>query len=310
MARVYKEHGHEFREITSKGGRFSMSFVPELGGIGTSLRLKTAAGDRELLWLHQDFWKEGSTSRYGGWPFLFPICGRLERACEAEYYLYKGKRYKMPIHGFASRQAWRVSDERDDFIQMVLVDTQETREQYPFSFQVSLSYSLSDDGLLCEQTYANTGHEPMPYYAGFHPYFATPRPDEGKDLGLVDFSPVERYVYNERLTDVVDTVPALSFPERITEPGINEQLHRMPAGGNCSRLSLPDGTLFVLEAHGQTDPALFPFIQLFTQKEHPFFCMEPWMGTPNMLNTVAGSRWLQPGQEERGTIRVQITRMP
>jgi len=80
-----------------------MVFVPELGGMGVSLTCETATGLRELLWMHNEFWQEGSTCRYGGWPFLFPICARLERDGDPECYLYRGRRYRMPIHGFASR---------------------------------------------------------------------------------------------------------------------------------------------------------------------------------------------------------------
>lgn len=306
MARIYSAHGYEFREISSPGGRLRMALVPEVGGMGTSLRCGTGEDARELLWLHEDFWKEGSTQRYGGWPFLFPICARLERDGEPECYLYRGRRYRMPIHGFASRVPWRVVDETDHSICMRLNDNEQTREQYPFSFEVTLAYSLEDDRIVCEQRYCNTGDKPMPYYAGFHPYFATPRTGAGKEECTVDLHPTCRYVYNSRLTDTVGTAEAMKFPIPITEPGINEQLFRVPQGDCRAEMTLHDGLRFRVEASGNQDDGMYPFIQLFTQKEHPFFCIEPWMGAPNMLNAVEGSRWIAPHEEEYGIFSVKV----
>ena len=34
--------------------------------------------------------------------------------------------------------------------------------------------------------------------------------------------------------------------------------------------------------------------------DQPFFCVEPWMGHPNAMNTVAGVHWLAPGGSVRG----------
>ena len=304
MARVYTKFGFEFHEIQSEEGRFRMTFVPELGGIGVSLVYKTAHGEKEMLWMHEKFWQGGDACRYGGWPFLFPICGRLERDGIAGAYLYRGDRYLMPIHGVACRQAWRVASEDAHSIRLVLTDSGQTRHEYPFSFEVSLAYRLTGEGLTCEQTYRNTGEHPMPYYAGFHPYFATPRSGEGKEQCRVEFNPEHRYLYNERLTDLTGSAPVLKFPCAVTEPAINEQLHRLPQGINESRLIIPGAYAVTMSVYGREDASMFPFIQLFTQKEHPFFCIEPWMGAPNTLNTVEGARWLAPGAEESGVLHL------
>ena len=306
MARVYQAHGYELREIQSPGGRLRMAFVPELGGMGVSLICETTQGVRELLWLHDDFWKEGSTQHYGGWPFLFPICARLERDGIPECYLYRGRRYQMPIHGFASRIPWRVEAEEEHSLRLMLRDNEETRRQFPFSFEVELDYRLLDEEVVCTQRYRNTGEQPMPYYAGFHPYFATPGSAEGKEACQVELHPTCRYVYNSRLTDTVDTVEAIKFPIPITEPGINEQLFRVRPGELRAVLTLDEGRRITVEASGGADNGMFPFIQLFTRPELPFFCVEPWMGAPNTLNAVEGSRWLGPGEEEHGVLRVRV----
>ena len=76
--------------IISPDGQTRASFVPELGGVGCSIIMPHQGKSRELLYLHDNFWEKDLQDLRGGWPFLFPICGRLEL-----------KEYQLPIHGFA-----------------------------------------------------------------------------------------------------------------------------------------------------------------------------------------------------------------
>ena len=93
---------------------------------------------------------------------------------------------------------------------------------------------------------------------------------------------------------------------RSSLPAINERITRVGEDREA-KLRLPDGLTIHLAAEGVEDSDLFPYIQLYTMADKPFFCVEPWMAFPNALNTVAGARWLKPGQSERGMLRVWIT---
>ena len=70
---------------------------------------------------------------------------------------------------------------------------------------------------------------------------------------------------------------------------------------------MPDGTTIHMIAEGVEDKDMFPYVQLYTVEDQPFFCVEPWMGFPNALNTVAGSRWLEPGRSEKGVLKIWTT---
>lgn len=281
------------------------TFVPQLGAIGSSLKLPSPEGSRETLFQHEHFWDPASDQTRGGLPFLFPICGRLERGGEAETYLYDAHRYPMKIHGFAHRMAWRVvaADSPSELV-MECCDDEATREQYPFAFRVRLTYRVEPGALVCEQHYHNRGDRPMPYYAGFHPYFLTPPPGKGKSGVSVDLTPKRVLAYNARLTDIagVKTQPPV-FPASVTDPAINEQLIEWQDGTRAS-LRFPDGFALHLCAGSDEHPSMFPYVQLYTMDDKPFFCIEPWMGFPNALNTVAGVRWIAPGASERGGLRI------
>lgn len=291
--------------IVSPDGRTRASFVPEKGGVGSSLIMPWQNQDRELLYQHQHFWQRDNHDLPGGWPFIFPICARIERDSIFGNYLYDGELYNLPIHGFASSLPWQVvsNPQQPNRIVLTLKETTATLKCYPFNFNITLEYQVENNIFMCHQTYTNTGNKPLPYYAGFHPYFLTPLPQQGKDEVLLDYKPIRRFRYNERLTDLVGTQQLFPLPASIADPIINEQLVELSADKNIT-LNFPDGFKFTLRAEGVDDNNMFRYVQLYTQSTEPFICIEPWMSFPNALNSVAGVRWLQPGQSEHGYLQL------
>ena len=295
MSARHIQNGHDVFSIVSPDGGTKASFVPEKGGTGSSLVI----GGRGMLFLHDFFWDRQTEKIPGGWPFLFPICGRLERGGQAGQYLYDGRIYKMPSHGFGPRVLWAVVESgRADTLILQLTDTAATREMYPFRFEVQLTYRAEKGALVCEQSYSNRGDVPMPYYAGFHPYFRTPAPGSGKEAVALDYKPVRAFRYNERFTDLAEPVPPPAVPVSAHADAVLEQRLTMVGADRELRLTTPGAP----DIHMSAD--IFPYIQLYTMTDKPFFCVEPWMAFPNALNTVAGARWLKPGQAERGVFRV------
>ncbi len=308
VALIEQRNGHEIWTIASKDRSAQASFLPDRGGMGVSFRIIDQGASRELLYVQSALWELSSVDACGGWPFLFPICGRLKHDGQLEHYLHDGEVYRMPIHGFGPRAAWTASSESDDELQLSLTDNEDTYACYPFRFRVVLTYQVKSKELTCRQEIENRGDNPMPYYAGFHPYFLTPPASDGKDAVQVDFEPAERLLYNEDLTQVVGSTNPLTFPASVAQPELNEQLHRL-GPNTTAHIIYPDGLTLHLEARGQgTDDHPFPYVQLYTKENKPFFCVEPWMGVPNALNTGEGVRWLQPGQRETAIISLRAER--
>ena len=304
MADKREQSGFETWTIVSQDGRSSATFVPAKGGVGSSLVIK----GRELLYRHEFFWQQEPVERIpGGWPFLFPTCGRLERGGTPGVYLYDGRLYQLPSHGFGPRLPWKVMEASEpNELTLMLQHTAETFENYPFEFEVRLRYRMENDALVCEQFYRNNGSRTMPYYAGFHPYFLTPGAAQGKEQVTLDYRPTRRLVYNQTLTDLVGEGDLPRLPVSVCEPTINEIL-TLVGEDKETRLVMPDGLTVHMAAEGVNDPDLFPYIQLYTIPEKPFFCVEPWMGFPNALNTLLGARLLAPGAEDKGKLRVWTT---
>ena len=56
-----------------------------------------------------------------------------------------------------------------------------------------------------------------------------------------------------------------------------------------------------------TADELYRHLVVYTPPGQPFFCVEPWMGFPNAMNTLLGARLLAPGAEDKGKLRVWTT---
>lgn len=289
--------------ICSQDGKTRATFVPAIGGVASSIIMPYANSERELLYQHTYFWDKEVKDLPGAWPFIFPICARIERGGVPGNYLYDGHLYNLPIHGISWWLPWNVTNFTQDTIILALSDNQETLKRYPFHFHIELKYQISDKKLACYQTYSNTGNKPMPYYAGFHPYFLTPKPGEGKEKVMLNYHAKRRFIYNDKLTDLIGEQKLLNMPISIADPKINEQLVEL-SEDKTSSLSFPDGFQLSMKAEGTEDPNMFKYVQVYTQPHKPFVCIEPWMGFPNAMNTVAGCRFLKPNESEHGIIQL------
>lgn len=304
MATKTLEQNRTIWTLTSNDGGTRIRFLPEWGGVAHSWTVPFRGKPRELLYPHEHFWDPETTRIRGGWPFLFPICGRMSRGGREEQYLLNGRVYRMPIHGFGSRMPWEVvGGGTDDQLAMRLTDTPDTRAMFPFPFEVRLDYRVGPGELVCRQTVTNPGREPMPYATGFHPYFLTPPVGAGKDAVRIDLPARRRLVYNEGLTDLAGEAPPSPMPSPVSNPAINETLNEIAGRDEC-RMIFPDGLVIHLTELPSGGPPLFKFVQLYHMPEKPFFCIEHWTAHPNSLNTVDGMRWLPPGGSESAAFRV------
>ena len=296
MAPARIPNGIRVLSIVSDGGETRADVVPELGGIVSSLRL---AGGRECLFRHEWFWDPATPETRGGIPLLFPACGRLLHDGVPGQYRVGGRSYVLPIHGFAMRMAWETVDaSRSDSLRLRLADSPSTRAAFPFAFELELLYAVSPNGFSCRLAVRNRGDQPMPFCAGFHPYFATPPPGRGKENTLYEAHSRARHFYDSTWTRVAGSAPPPAFPLSVAAEDVRGGLLEMDKT-NETRIRFPDG--FEIR---QTASPLFRFRQLHSPPDEPFFCDEPWMAPAGSLNRPGGARLLPPGGTESGTISI------
>jgi len=188
---------------------------------------------------------------------------------------------------------WTAEPVEENELRLIFTDDETTRTMYPFSFRVEITYRIEDDRFVAEPLFTNRSDPaagPMPFYAGFHPYIATPGPGAGKSEVTVDHSPLKRLAYNASLNDLVGEAPCPVFPQAVTSPELRELLTVVPPDNEVV-MRFPDG--FSLHC---TTSGHYGYVQHYTMEEKGFFCFEPWMSHPNSFNTAGACTWVEPGE--------------
>lgn len=136
-------------------------------------------GNFDYIWNNMPVWPKHA-------PVLFPAIGRSEK----DKYFYNGQEYEMPQHGFVADEDFEVEANDGDKLVLSLVDNDTTRKYYPFSFKLTITFTLSDAGLNFHFDVANTDDKEFSFSLGSHPAFNVPIDGEGsfEDYDL-DFEP-------------------------------------------------------------------------------------------------------------------------
>jgi len=260
---------------------------PERGGIVIGCQLF----GQELFYLDKATFDNPATNIRGGNPILFPICGSVEQGI----YNWKGQAYSIGQHGVARSSAWEVigtnaSDNAS--ITISLRSNEQTLQAYPFEFELQFTYELKDGKLHTRQSYRNlSSYEKMPFYAGFHPYFAL----EGSKVLPYETDATEFLDYNDFVVKPYDGVVDLeSRVESVCFLNAKKREIAFPvSGGTRVRLSYDDA---------------FKYVVLWSIKDRPFICVEPWMAMPGEMNRQEELILLEPGDSQNNVLTISIDR--
>jgi galactose mutarotase-like enzyme len=244
-------------------------------------------GGREMLWSGDPaVWPAIA-------PVLFPTCGWSREGAIT----VAGRRYPMPVHGFAAHGLFSAAQTSPDEMSFTLADSAETRRHYPFAFELCVAYRLTPDALHVEIAVANLGEAPMPYACGLHPGFVW-----GEGAHRFVFAQEERPevpviaeggLFSDRRRPVPLEGVVLPLTRELFK---NEALCFVDARSRSFCLEGPDGML-------EIDAPDFPHLVLWNSKAAPFLAVESWTGTgdpegfagdfharPSMIHLAPGAR--------------------
>ena len=132
--------------------------------MGAELKSFKDPSGKEYVWNSDPaFWMRSS-------PLLFPTIGNLRNGETT----IKGHVYPLVKHGFCKDTEFEVKDLSDDTVTFLLHANEETLKSYPYQFELSLTYHLSDNELSMEYRVVNHDTEEMFYHIGAHPGFMLP----------------------------------------------------------------------------------------------------------------------------------------
>jgi len=229
--------------------------------------LKTARG-LELLWQAGPEWPRHS-------PLLFPIIGEVK----SEQIRVCGKVYKMPRHGVARDNDFTFVERSPQSCKLVQIDTVETRAHFPFTYTLTLTYTLRDAGLEVTLAIENPGDEILPCSIGGHPALHWPLlPGLPKESYSLTFSHDEPAPIR-RLKD------GLLLPDGKPSPVRGRVLDLSKRLFDDDAVILDQLASTSVRYAAEKGPALEVSWEGFRQlgiwskpDDAPFLCIEPWHG--------------------------------
>ncbi len=220
-------------------------------------------------------WQRSETVWGDSAPILFPFVGRLRNGA----YLHNGKRYAMPIHGFARHAEFSVIDQHEQGATLILRDSPETFACYPFRFVLRVQFMLEKHCLHVAYTVENPGDQPLLFSLGSHPGFRLPPTTRGLSDWMLAFSDTEKNECYRLDGDLLSRTPEpLNFVQRNAIPlsaGLFEHdaLIFKQVRSQHVRLMHRSGRVRLSVATGGT-----PSLGLWARPGAPYVCIEPWHG--------------------------------
>lgn len=279
------------------------SLEAQISPFGAELvRLRDETG-HDLLWDGDPaFWTGRS-------PLLFPIVGRLKD----DRTFIDNSEYSLKQHGFARTSSFDIVEANQESCCLRLGSNPSTLEQYPFDFELTVTYRVEGPALKIEAKVWNTGRRVMPVSFGFHPAFRWPLPYGGyREEREIRFDRSE----TEQLPSLVDGLLAptarpspvadrrLSLRDELFAEGAlvfrrveSRRVEYGVLGRRSITVSFPD----------------MPNLGIWTKPGAGFVCIEPWQGYASPvefggeLAEKPGIVLIAPDDGRRFSIEIDIT---
>ena len=228
---------------------------------------------KEYLHDETEFW-EGKS------PILFPIVGRLKNGKT----IINGKEYEMSTHGFAHGMTF----EKIGDYSYKLESNEETLKQYPFNFELYVSYKIEGNKLSVDYKVVNTDTQTILFGIGGHPGFKCNYFEEKTQIEF------------ENEEDNIKIIPVI-LPEALmsneTEDGTkiltNKKILEIKKNSfendaivftdiKSKSVTLFDNGKKILKFNFEQ----FKYLGIWSAKgEAPFICLEPWYDPPDYINS-------------------------
>ena len=250
--------------------------APWRGGMLT----RFSVGGEDVFYLDEASFDDVSKNVRGGVPVLFPSPGKLT----GDSWSRDGKSGSMHQHGFARELAWEVVSTGNDGgakATLAIVSTDATRARYPWSFRAEYTYTLRASTLRIDQAFTNTGGEPMPFGAGFHPYFRV----LDREKASARVATAATSAFDNKAKHTIDLRGA---PIDLTASEVD--LHLIDHGSASATLDRGVSPAIVLRGSEE-----FGRWVIWTLTGKDFVCLEPWTCPGDALNTGESLMILEPG---------------
>lgn len=221
-------------------------------------------GKENYLWeIDRNFWDKTS-------PVLFPIIGGLKN----DSYEFEGRKYQLPRHGFARECEFEITEKTDDSATFTLKYSEKTLEVYPFEFTLSIQYNIIENKLFIKYIVSNASSKKMYYSIGAHPAFSIDGDFENYSLEFDQSENLISHKLSDNLFSGETKEVALEGKILPLNYSLFEQDAIVLKNSTTSNLTLLKNNVPKLKVSFPD----FPFLGIWTKKNAPFICIEPWLG--------------------------------
>jgi galactose mutarotase-like enzyme len=263
---------------------------------GAELTYFSAKEGVNLMWNVNDvFWNRCA-------PILFPIVGKLKN----DKYTWNNQTYQMKQHGFARDSRFTLVEQYGHKVVLQLLSSDATKHQFPFDFQLTITYECLATGLKITHEVQNTSESDLPISFGGHPGFRL-------DDSLTNYKLVFPVAFTEKRWLIQHGLYTGEFEEMTInkELELNDSLFasdaivfKNPPFQSVDLVHNTRGKLVSISCEN------WDAIGFWTKKEAPFFCIEPWWGWADKLDQSddylekEGLYWLKANEHKTFTYQI------
>jgi len=258
--------------ITIQNTKLKATFKPLGAELVSLINIETG---KEIIW-------EGNSDFWGGQsPVLFPIIGALKN----EQYIFEGKIYELPRHGFARRRTFDVKNSSENEVIFELKSDSDSHKIYPFEFSLEIKYTLVENKLTVSYQIKNQSEKEMYFSLGAHPGFAIDTKNGLKyDDYEIAFSDDEKLEIHPLIDNLISSETKTIELENKTLPLTYELFSK-----DALVMTNMKSQELILRNRKNNHKVIFsfsnfPYFGIWAAKNADFVCLEPWQGIADLEN--------------------------
>ncbi|MFD2726224.1 aldose 1-epimerase family protein [Hyunsoonleella rubra] len=217
-------------------------------------------------------------------PNLFPIVGRLKD----NTYLFEGKTYQLPRHGFFRHsEAVKLLEQTENSLTFGLTYNDDTLKVYPFKFEFQITFTLKDNTVKLLHTIKNLDDKPLYFSLGGHPAFkCLVFQNEDYEDYYLEFEHSETskiHLLNSAGLFSSETRPMLENTKKLplTHNLFNDDalIFKDLKSKKVALKSQNQGEILSVSYHD------FDYLGIWAKPNGDYVCIEPWLGIADSENT-------------------------
>ncbi|NVK53762.1 MAG: aldose 1-epimerase [Flavobacteriaceae bacterium] len=264
---------------------------------GASLQELVLDNEKIIRNLHPLTYKDTYASA-----ILFPFASRIKEG----HYSFNNQQFQLAkndpnghnaLHGLVSNKAFSIiatnCTEKEAIVDLAF-NEKEKLKGFPFTYNIKLTYILSDTELLLRATFTNTSANSFPFTYGWHPYFCS----EDLSKSTVQFKSTKQVLFDDKMitNQIVDV--KIENGLEIKDNTLDDcyQLATSKVGFVTPTYNLEIATT---SENG--------FLQLYTPPIKNCIAIEPVSGVSDSFNNKLGLKVLHPKESYAVEWKLKLT---